>query len=239
MSNNSERPVRLIGIDIFRVTAVLFVFLFHSNMHYDCYYGPINKLVIMGAIFMTGFFILSGYALFYTYSNKDLRKFDNIKDFIIKRFIGIIPLYYSMAIIITAIYNKETLLQGILLFPVELLGIQTLFYGLFGYSHNGGTWFVSCILICYVFFPYIQEIVKQASVKHKVIIIAFSSVVLLWSPIVEGYFNLGSIYSNPAFRLLEFTIGIVICSLKNDLESCEKLKFLFTWPAVAVECIVL
>lgn len=55
--------MRVIGIDIFRIALALLIFMFHSWMHFGCDYYFLRNFVSVGAIAMTGFFLLSGYAL--------------------------------------------------------------------------------------------------------------------------------------------------------------------------------
>lgn len=56
---------RLCGLDVLRLMSVLVIFLFHSNGHLHCSYGVLNAFVSMGAVFMTAFFMLSGYVIAY------------------------------------------------------------------------------------------------------------------------------------------------------------------------------
>lgn len=81
------------------------------------------------------------------------------------------PWYYSFAFIYTVTLGKESTAQNLLIAPMEILGIQSNFNSLFGVTHNSGTWFVSCILMCYLVYPLIQEIIKQLTSKLKVTII--------------------------------------------------------------------
>lgn len=57
---------RIYGLDLFRVISVLAIFLFHSHIHIGCSYGVLNTFINSGAIFMTAFFLLSGYVIYYT-----------------------------------------------------------------------------------------------------------------------------------------------------------------------------
>ena len=41
------------------------VFLFHSNIHIGCDYSILTPFINMGAIFMTAFFIISGFSIYY------------------------------------------------------------------------------------------------------------------------------------------------------------------------------
>ena len=80
---------------------MLFIFLFHSNIHLGCKYGILTSFINMGAIFMTAFFVLSGYVIYYTYQKKDLGKLANIKLFYKKRFMCSVLVSYNVAAVIT------------------------------------------------------------------------------------------------------------------------------------------
>ena len=59
--------------------------------------------------------------------------------------------------------------------------------------------------------------------------------VLLYATIVVWYFDLNSIYSNPFFRLLEFSIGIFIASMKPSLDKMEFVKkYLYNWKSIFI-----
>ena len=116
---------RLILIDFLRLLSVLFVFLFHSNMHLQCSFSLFTRFISMGAIFMTSFFILSGFSIFYTYS--EIESFNSIKlivSFYRKRAINIIPLYWFIAISYPfwdVAINHGDIFTNIILLPIELL----------------------------------------------------------------------------------------------------------------------
>ena len=63
---------RAAGLDLFRVVAAVMVLLFHCNIHHGNDFGALTGFVSMGAVFMTAFFMLSGYVLFLTYKDKSL-----------------------------------------------------------------------------------------------------------------------------------------------------------------------
>ncbi|SFH67260.1 Peptidoglycan/LPS O-acetylase OafA/YrhL, contains acyltransferase and SGNH-hydrolase domains [Selenomonas ruminantium] len=239
MENARHRQTRIVGLDIYRILSVLMIFLFHSHIHIQCEYGIFTPFVSMGAIYMTAFFMLSGFALFLTWKAKDLQDISVIKKFYIKRIIGIVPLYYTVAILYVSFLGKETISQNILLAPVEILGIQSSFDSLFTFSHNGGTWFISCILMCYVIYPFIQEIVKQITVRLKVVIIGVVMGVLLYAPFIVYFFKTSSIYSNPFFRMLEFLLGVIICSLMPKISLSKVSKWLYSWQMILIEFLIL
>lgn len=173
--------------------------------------------------------MLSGYSLYYVYNKKfDTSNLKEIINFYKKRIISIFPLYYVVSLIYIIFVGKEPVYLNILLAPLELLGIQTWYTSLFGYSHNGGSWFISCLLFCYLIYPYIQTITKQLTYRQKVIVLIFCYFILLYSPFIVHEFSLSNIYSNPLMRWLEFDIGVIICSINSRDESNSKFKMLLS-----------
>ena len=224
---------RMAGLDLFRVAAAVMVLLFHIHIHHDCSFGALTGFVSMGAIFMTGFFMLSGFVLFRTYQEQSLVQMASLKKFYLKRLIGILPLYFFVSIVYVFTFGTESVFQNLVLLPIEILGLQSVFSTLFPVSHNGGTWFISCLLLAYLFFPLMQEVVKQMSTRAKFVALGLCLFVLLWSPLVVHYFSTDSIYSNPFFRGLEFFIGVLLASLSVNA------KWVATWKAFIVESVLL
>lgn len=225
---------RSAGLDLFRVIAALMVLLFHGHIHHGCSYGPLTWFVSMGAVFMSAFFMLSGYVLFYTYREQSLMQAASLKTFYLKRLVGIVPLYYLVALVYALFWGKESLLQNLVLLPAELLGLESVFSSLFEVSHHSGTWFISCLLLAYLVFPLMQEVVKQMGARAKVIALAGCLFVLLWAPLVVHTFSTESIYSNPFFRGLEFFMGVLLCSLPP-----LKPRILCSWKALIAESLIL
>lgn len=160
---------RLIGLDLFRITAATIIFCFHSIIHFECSYGVLHSFLRMGAVMMTGFFMLSGFSLYYIYSGRNLMMLKSMKRFLKRRLIGILPAYFATGLLYTVTQGKESLLQNLVLLPVEVMGLQSVFSSLFSVSHIGGTWFVSCIILCYVCFPFILSLLKQMNERAKII----------------------------------------------------------------------
>ncbi|PWJ35754.1 acyltransferase family protein [Fibrobacter succinogenes] len=234
--DKSKMQHRAAGLDLFRVVAAVMVLLFHCNIHHDNSFGLLTGFVSMGAVFMTAFFMLSGYVLFLTYKDKSLVQAPALKNFYLKRVFGIFPLYLVVAVLYVVTLGEESVFQNLVLLPIELLGLQSVFSTLFPVSHNGGTWFISCLLFAYLAFPLMQEIVKQMTTRTKWMSLAICSAILFWSPLVVHTFKTDSIYSNPFFRGLEFFIGVLLCSLpiRDGIA-----KILATWKALLVEVLLL
>lgn len=90
---------RLYGLDVLRIVSALFVCAFHTNGHLGARYGFLTNFIRMGAVFMTLFFILSGYSLFISNSGESLFSTERLKRYFKKRFISIIPMYYIVSLI--------------------------------------------------------------------------------------------------------------------------------------------
>lgn len=226
---------RYIGLDIFRVIAIIAICAFHTTIHLGANYGPLQSMSRMGAVFMTAFFMLSGYSLFINYSSKNIIQLQNLKLFFLKRITGIIPMYYISALFFILLhYYGETykilelgeysILNELILFPVEILGIQSNFHSIFRYSHNSGTWFISCILICYLVYPLLQEVAKQISNKTKIKFIFLLIFILFYAPFVQLKFQTVTIYANPFFRILEFSIGVILASMKPKFDEIDFIR---------------
>lgn len=215
---------RYAGLDLLRVISAAVVCAFHTTIHLGADYGILQSVSQMGAVFMTAFFMLSGYTLFVNYAGSDIMKKEALGKFWLKRIIAIVPMYYIASLLF--IFHRmrlssdpmKVIIENLWLAPIEALGIQSNFSSLFNYSHNGGTWFISCLLICYLAYPFLQEVFKPLSARTKTILICICSFILLYSPFVVAKFGIANIYSNPFFRLLEFGIGILLASLKPKLD---------------------
>ena len=168
-------------------------------------------------------------------------KLANIKLFYKKRYITILPIYYLVGTLYIIFFGggTESLLENVILMPIEILGLQSVFTSIFSVSHNGGTWFVSCILLCYLIYPFAQEIIKQILLKSKIKMLLLSVLVLLWSPFIVWKFQTGAIYSNPFFRILEFIIGILLCSMKDEISRLSIARFLYSRIFIFIEFIIL
>ena len=83
MYNNSivESKERLIGLDIVRVISCFMILTFHTFYSLSLSYGFLDKYVEKGAIFVSVFFILSGFSLYYSNYKKNLSQIKEMKLF--------------------------------------------------------------------------------------------------------------------------------------------------------------
>ncbi len=223
---------RIIGLDLFRIFLAVLVYMFHSYIHLGCHYGFLDKFVYEGGVAMTGFFLLSGFSLSISSEKDTFWDVNNIKTFYIKRLIGIIPLYFFVHVLKVFWENNEPIVNRILMFPIQLFCIQSQFSTLFNYSHNGGTWFISCLIASYFVFPLVHVLLAQLPPPKQVYLIVTLAFILLLSPFVQMQFETNSIYDNPFFRFLEFTIGMVLFNLWKELRKDHRFIGIFNWLLV-------
>lgn len=228
-------------MDYLRIALAILIFLFHSHIHVlKCDYGIMNGFVSMGAIAMTGFFLLSGYTL--NISNRKVENVGDIRKLYLKRLISILPLYYAYALVNIGqnilIDGSDAIVEELILFPIGTLGIQSVFAILFPYPHNGGSWFISCILICYFLFPLIETMTKELTIKTRLKVILVIGLILLYSPFVQHYFDLQTIYSNPFFRVLEFSIGVMVSQMNIHENTGNKLVLFLRKPSICLLTVI-
>lgn len=142
---------RVFGLDVIRIFCALLIYGVHSINMFRCTYGYyVDKIISnLTSPIMTCFFILSGFTLLYQYENEQIIG-DGLITFYGKRLITVLPSYYLIHILWLLFY-RDSLEAWIMLTPIEIAGIQSAYNSLFGMLHNGGTWFVSCILFSYLF----------------------------------------------------------------------------------------
>ena len=110
------------------------------------------------------------------------------------------------------------------MFPIQTLGIQAQFSTLSNHAHNGGTWFISCLLASYFVFPLVHVILDKLNVKKSIVLLFILVFVLLWSPLVQIFVGTNNIYDNPFFRFLEFSIGMILYKLWEKMRNIKTAR---------------
>lgn len=229
---------RIAGLDLMRISLALLIYMFHSWMHFGCSYSFLTNFISVGAIAMTGFFLLSGYSLRLVYGAQNLMEKHNIGHFYLKRILGIIPLYYFFSLLFVFLLGNESIVDNALLLPIEVLGLQTTFTSLFGVTHNGGTWFISCIILAYLIYPFLQTICQQIGSRSKVFLLVLLIFLDIWAAFISRRFHTAEIYDNPFYRILEFTCGLLVADINLSYDN-KFLRLLRSWGILAVSTIIL
>lgn len=201
---------RLYGIDFLKIISVIVVFSFHCNMHLSVKFGFLTPFISQGAIFMDLFFMISGYALEYNQQNRPLISIEKTKMFYRSRIVAIYPLYFLMHILFTLFLDAAPQSQKLMLAPIELSLIQSFFSGLFPYSHNGGSWFLSCLMLCYLIFPLAHNLMADTKGEKLYVVLGINYLLSAISPLIVIWLELPNLYSSPYYRSLEFLSGMIL-----------------------------
>lgn len=201
---------RVWGLDLLRISLAIWVLAFHSIGLTRCHYGMAQAFVRMGAIAMTGFFMLSGFSLYCRYRDEDLSTPLALRRFFVRRFGAVYPAFFVVMVLFVCFFEGSLWRDALLRFPIEALGLATVVPKLGSVSHNTGTWFISCIIVCYLGFPAALRAMTMVNRKSLVQMALIAASLVIYVPFVVRRLFLDSIYSNPFFRFLEFFVGMAL-----------------------------
>lgn len=189
---------------------------------------------------MVAFFILSGFSMAINYGKKDLTEWSEYRPYLIKRIISIYPVYIAVYLLYIIFQNDLSFKNNIIIAPIELSMTQSWFSTLFSYTHNGGTWFLSCIFVCYIIYPLGAKLFAQMSLKERVLLMSGMYLLCSYAPVIPHRFseNVQVIYSNVLFRTVEFVIGIAMAFFQNDLRIYIFFKKISKFSYLVVESIL-
>ena len=221
-----EKREHLAILDIIKICCAVLIYMRHSITMFGCTYGSslVDGLICATTSpIMVCFFVVSGFSIYYNNSNRNLLDAGELRTFYKKRFITLFPIYILVHML-SYVLVVNTVQQKIYSTPVELLGLQSMYGGLFGISHSGATWFISSLLLGYFIYPLVQELLKM---NRSCIYIATSVIffVLVYSEVVMlQIFGVQPGYVNPVFRAMQVAFGVALCMAftEDDKENNKK-----------------
>lgn len=204
---------RLVILDIIKICCAVLIYMRHSITMFGCTYGSslVDGLICATTSpIMVCFFVVSGFSIYYNNSNRNLLDAGELRTFYKKRFITLFPIYILVHML-SYVLVVNTVQQKVYSTPVELLGLQSMYGGLFGISHSGATWFISSLLLGYFIYPLVQELLKM---NQRCIYLVTSVIffVLVYSEVVMlQIFGVQPGYVNPVFRAMQVAFGAALC----------------------------
>lgn len=213
------RKHRIFGIDIIRIICALLIYMRHSVTMFGCSYGStaINYFILgTTSPVMSMFFIVSGFSIYYNNKVDNWNTTETV-EFYKKRAIQIFPTLLLIHILWLLI-GPDTIQRWMVLTPLSVSGLQSMFPNIFGILHNGGTWFISCILIAYFTFPISCGIINMLKDRTKWFAVIVVMLAVMYFSTVGGHYSLGDLYVNPIFRCLEFTLGVCLSAAFSTIE---------------------
>ena len=149
---------------------VIFHYCGHSKGYFYFLYNTANS--DFGFMFVTSFFCISGFVLYYNYP-----KIKNIKSFYFKRWKSIFPPYY---ICYTYFFLKISFSNHKLFFEGQWTKLFLTIIGLDGYLsyrfktyYLVGEWFLGAIIIIYLIYPFLILLINYNSIIINNIVLIF------------------------------------------------------------------
>lgn len=215
-------------LDLIRSVAILMIFTFHfccTIGNTGIWYGYANGG--WGSVGTTMFFVLSGFLL----GNKYHGKF-SVKDFYLKRWISIFPLFYltfAVAFLVNGLTTGNWRYGGsVWRIVFTLLGCDNYlsFYGVPTYALVG-EWFTAVIVIIYLIYPLLYWLDKKSAVAGSVLVygLYFLNLAVDWFQVVDD--------ANPITGIAMFWTGMMLARHAGDMEN----KWLFA-PELALTALI-
>lgn len=198
---------KITNLNLLRFISAISIFLYHCICNTNCDYGIFNYIFHQSSFFMTLFFILSGFVLFYSCADTNFENIEEIKKYLHRRICSIFPIYFLIWGIFLVATDTDAV-ESIVTFPFQFSLLQN--FSHYNYLTNSGAWFFSCIFICYLVFPYLCLIVRQLKGKSVFGLMAFCFVLTCFVPFLINYPLHVNSYYNAFVRLWEFAIGIML-----------------------------
>jgi peptidoglycan/LPS O-acetylase OafA/YrhL len=208
----------------FRFITAFVVFLFHCNIHFGWRTNVsfCDMFFQNGAVFMTGFFVLSGFIMAHVYGETKFSERQNVWRFYWKRFAKIYPTYVVSTIVFLAassLFLKDVNFwhaidpkQWARIAINNPFLVQGFFPTMFDIANNGGTWSLTVEGFLYFLFPFLLFLSGKSP---RILWIA--SVFAILITLNLQFEKQDYIYANPIMRLADFMFGMGFYFLKDRI----------------------
>lgn len=219
------------------LTGLRFVFALMIFMHH---FSMGERVVFPqgGVLAVCFFFILSGFVLAYSYQERLASREITPKSFYFGRLSKLYPLHILCFLVAAVLIIKTLSWKQLLVAPINVALLQSWIpvKGVY-FSYNALSWFLSDMLFFYLVFPWLA--LKMRTIGWKKLIVGglvVLSLYFLFVQLIPEAWQHAFFYINPCFRLLDFTLGIVLFKCLYELRSLEytcKNKWLATFGEVS------
>ncbi|MBQ2901307.1 MAG: acyltransferase [Agathobacter sp.] len=218
---------RIDSLNFIRIIGMTMILLFHAKLMYGFSVGLawFDDMISIGAIFVTVFFMLSGFGLRKSNQELAIRDFSGVLKYYKKRILSIYPLFLLLTVVALIFQFRvmdswnETLMR----LPVQFTLLHILVgKDMHGFLFNDNCWYISALFVLYLLFPILNECANRLRVRAKVV-----SCVVLWVVSIGVYFycvygtelTFLDYYPNPFLRIPEFMIGMLCADLSEEVGS--------------------
>lgn len=193
-----------------RTIGMLIIFMYHSGAIFD------------GHLAVTFFFILSGFVMYYNYTNKDIKltlkdSFEFTKNKMISLYIVHLFTFLLAAIIFYKDIINNFTFNLIRAIPNLLLLQSFIPNASFYFSFNNASWYLSVTLLCYLctnLFIKLWNRIRQKEYLSFLVILSIYSLKTFFVITVESLPNeIWLVYINPVLRLFDYFIGMGIATV--------------------------
>lgn len=222
---------RIFGLDAFRGTAAILVFLFHfytmflNNQKWPILNGQIelSAFLTAGHLGVTIFFVLSGFLIFLSFMNSK-----SLKEYFHRRFSRIIPLAL-IYIIIIFLWNGNYHAANFWDMGAHFLFIQSFFIK----TYHGGfpiMWTLSLEMLFYLFIPVFFWLTKASKKRFWIWIILLLAINFLYRGYVSQFFSEWNTFERIFYseqlwgRFDQFAFGIILGYMYATKDKTAKIN---------------
>lgn len=177
--------------------AILWVMLFHLPGHIG--FWPFNFLKSIGYGGVDIFLFLSGFGLYYSMSKDNF----NLKQYWKRRFSRIMPEFWTVLVAVFLIrmdFSRSSFFDLI-------IHASTLAYWILG---KGELWYISCIMLFYVLYPYYFKLFKRYGIRVPLIAIGIAFVLIIsYAIICVVFFNRQNVLGLAVLTIARISIFIL------------------------------
>jgi peptidoglycan/LPS O-acetylase OafA/YrhL len=204
---------RIYGIDALRGYAALYVMVFHTYFLGGIYIheGKIRDVIIHGDMGVPIFFVISGFSITYSIFHKEFFNLLELKNFYIRRFYRIIPLFY-FAFILKLVFMFINV-ESIKLYD-SILTLSFFFPFVSGHQESMvmAGWSLGIEMVFYLLFPLLFLILRIN--KRIFIFLIFITIFIHFF----ASFEKNNSHLNFAFQAIFFLLGMLMCFYRSVIQ---------------------
>lgn len=177
---------KFLSIDIMRGLAILMVIFVHTAQHVD---GDriVGLIATYGQMGVQMFFVASAFTLCYSIESRGFGK-GSLKNFYIRRYFRIAPLYYLGIILYFVATSLATDGWESDKHPINIIANILFLHGLYPSANNTvvpGGWSIGTEMLFYLIFPFLYLFYKKLQSKYKITFLVFPIIILILSLTIQ------------------------------------------------------